>query len=135
MPEDELSTHHTSSYVADTIGELMNQCMGQFQISLKKKLGIGVNQNQPKMVALNQAMRISLETEIDHPQFMRVEFRTMENKLFYLETTIEKVDFIMEESPGVVKNKDINVDELIENQKKEDNGPVSRSQNKSMKSS
>jgi CheY-specific phosphatase CheX len=117
MPEDELATHHTSSEVADTIGELMNQCIGQFQISLKKQLGLGVTQNQPKMVALNQAMKISLETEIDKPLFMRVEFRTQENKLFYLETTFEKVDFLMEKKPDVIKEKDIDVDDIIESHK------------------
>lgn len=116
MPEEELSNHHTSSEVADTIGELMNQCVGQFQISLRKFLGLSVNQNQPKMVALNQAMKISLETEIDKPLFMRVEFRTQENKLFYLEVTFEKVDFIMEKKPEILKEKDINVDELLETQ-------------------
>ncbi len=110
MPEEELANHHTSSEVADTIGELMNQCVGKFQVMLKKELGIGVNQNQPKMVALNQAMKISLETEIDKPLFMRVEFRTQENRLFYLEITFEKVDFIMEKTPDVVDENDTDVD-------------------------
>ncbi len=113
MPEEELATHHTSREVADTMGELMNQCIGQFQVSLKKELGLGVNQNQPKMVVLNQAMRIALETEIDKPLFMRVEFRTQENKLFYLETTFEKVDFIMEKKPDVLREKDVNVEEIL----------------------
>ncbi len=116
MPEDELANHHTSSEVADTIGELMNQCVGKFQVMLKKELGIGVNQNQPKMVALNQAMKISLETEIDKPLFMRVEFRTQENRLFYLETTFEKVDFIMQKTPEVVNEKEaeVDIDKLLE---------------------
>ncbi|GAB6161519.1 DUF3334 family protein [Desulfothermus naphthae] len=122
MPEEELTNHHTSSEVADTIGELMNQCIGQFQVALKKEIGIGVNQNQPKMVALTQAMRISLETEIDKPEFMRVEFRTSENKLFYLETTFEKVDFIMEKTPEVVREQELDVDHLIEYQNKENRG-------------
>ncbi len=116
MPEEELANHHTSSQVADTIGELMNQCVGKFQVMLKKELGIGVNQNQPKMVALNQAMKISLETEIDKPLFMRVEFRTQENRLFYLETTFEKVDFIMQKTPEVVNEKeaDVDIEKLLE---------------------
>ena len=122
MPEEELANHHTSSEVADTIGELMNQCIGQFQIALKREIGIGVNQNQPRMVALTQAMRISLETEIDKPEFMRVEFRTSENKLFYVETTFEKVDFVMEKTPDVVREQEVDVDNLIEDQKKENGG-------------
>ena len=122
MPEEELANHPTSSEVADTIGELMNQCIGQFQVALKKSIGIGVNQNQPRMVALTQAMRISLETEIDKPEFMRVEFRTSENKLFYVETTFEKVDFVMEKTPDVVREQEVDVDNLIEDQKKENGG-------------
>jgi hypothetical protein len=41
-------------------------------------------------------MKISLETEVDRPQFRRVEFRTAANQLFYLETTLEKVEFVLD---------------------------------------
>lgn len=118
IPEDELTNNHASQEVADTIGELLNQCVGQFQINLKKELGLSVTQNQPRMVALTQSMKISLETEIDKPQFMRVEFRTHGNNLFYLETTFEKVDFLVERLPKPKESHDIDVDELLENREK-----------------
>ena len=96
MPEEELARYHTSPDVADAMGELMNQSVGKFQVMLKNEVGVGVTINQPKMVALNQAMKISLETEVDRPQFRRVEFRTAANHLFYLETTLEKVEFVLD---------------------------------------
>jgi chemotaxis protein CheY-P-specific phosphatase CheC len=96
IPEKELASYHTSQEVADAMGELMNQSVGRFQVDLKKQIGIGVNQSQPKMVALNQAMRIALEAEVDRPQYRRVEFRTNHNNLFYVEITTEKVEFIVD---------------------------------------
>ncbi len=118
IPESELTNNHTSPEVADTIGELLNQCIGQFQINLRKELGLSVTQNQPRMVTLTQSMRISLETEIDKPQFMRVEFRTQGNNLFYLETTFEKVEFVMERTPKPKQTDCVDVDELLENKNK-----------------
>ncbi len=113
IPEEELSVSYVSSEVADTMGELMNQSVGKFQRLLKSEFGISVTQNQPKMVSLNQPMRISLEAEVERPQYMRVEFRTQDNNLFYLETTFEKVEFIVVERPQKTHT-ELDIDELIE---------------------
>lgn len=95
IPEEELASDHSASEVADSMGELMNQSVGRFQTMLRQQVGIGVNQNQPKMIALNQPMRISLEAEVDKPQYRRVEFRTWGNQLFYVEITMEKAEFVL----------------------------------------
>jgi CheY-specific phosphatase CheX len=95
MPEDELAKDHTSVEVGDSMGELMNQSIGKFRVLLEQQIGVCVNQNQPKMIALSQAMRISLEAEVEKPQYRRVEFRTAGNHRFYLEMITEKADFIM----------------------------------------
>lgn len=94
MPEEELANHHTSNEVADAMGELMNQSIGKFRQLIKNAVGVGVNQTQPRMVALNQAMKLSLEADLDRPQFRRVEMKTQGQKFFYLEITLEKVEFI-----------------------------------------
>ncbi len=94
MPEEDLAVNHTSNEVADAMGELMNQCIGKFRQMLKNAVGVGVNQTQPKMVALNQAMKLTLEADLDRPQFRRVEMKTGGQKFFYLEITLEKVEFI-----------------------------------------
>ena len=98
MPDDELAKDHSAPEVADSMGELMNQSVGRFQTVLRQQVGVGVSQNQPKMIALNQPMRISLEAEVDKPQFRRVEFRTRDNQLFYVEITMEKVEFVLQQS-------------------------------------
>ncbi|WP_028574481.1 DUF3334 family protein [Desulfonatronovibrio hydrogenovorans] len=97
MPKEDLARHHTSNEVADAMGELMNQCIGKFRQLLKNAVGVGVNQTQPKMVALNQAMKLSLEADLDRPQFRRVEMKTQDHKFFYLEITLEKVEFIYQD--------------------------------------
>ena len=104
MPEEELAKHHTSNEVADAMGELLNQCIGKFRQLIKNAVGVGVNQTQPKMVALNQAMKLSLEADLDKPQFRRVEFKTEGQKFFYLEMTLEKVDFIYQDSSEIVRH-------------------------------
>ncbi len=117
MPEDELATHHSSVEVADTMGELMNQSIGKFQVMVKNQIGVGLSQNQPKMVALNQAMRIALETEVDKPQHRRVEFRTVENHCFYVESTTEKVEFI-NSSFEDMDSSEIDPEQIMDNEKK-----------------
>ncbi len=117
MPEDELATHHNSLEVADTMGELMNQSIGKFQVMVKNQIGVGVNQNQPKMIALNQAMRIALETEVDKPQHRRVEFRTGENNCFYVESTTEKVEFINSSFENLNAS-ELDPEEIMDNEKR-----------------
>jgi len=117
MPEEELASHHTSLEVADTMGELMNQSIGRFQVMVKKQIGVGVNQNQPKMIALNQAMRIALETEVDKPQHRRVEFRTGENNCFYMESTTEKVEFINNSFESMNSHEEVDPEDILYKEK------------------
>ncbi|MEA1967135.1 MAG: DUF3334 family protein [Thermodesulfobacteriota bacterium] len=93
MPEDELSILHTSDDVADVLGELMNQTMGHFQTDLRHELHVSVNQNQPKMLVINKDIHISIDTQIDNPQYRRVSFETERHRPFYLELGIEKTIF------------------------------------------
>ncbi|WP_045216871.1 DUF3334 family protein [Desulfonatronovibrio magnus] len=114
MPEDDLAKHHTSNEVADAMGELLNQSIGKFRQLLKNAVGVGVNQTQPKMVALNQAMKLSLEADLDRPQYRRVEFKTEGQKFFYLEITLEKVDFIYQFGQSGAENNEEEVSESPE---------------------
>ena len=95
MPEDELSILHTSDDVADVLGELMNQTMGHFQTDLRHELHVSINQNQPKpkMLVINKDIHISIDTQIDNPQYRRVSFETERHRPFYLELGIEKTIF------------------------------------------
>lgn len=93
IPEDELSILHTSDDVANVLGELMNQAMGHFQTGLKQALHVSITQNQPKMLVINKDISISIDTQIDDPQFRRVSFETEQHRPFYLELGIEKTTF------------------------------------------
>ena len=94
MPEDELASNYTSSDVSDSLGELMNQSMGQFGVALRKSLNLTVKQNQPKMLIINQALLISINAQIDRAQYRKVSFETANYRPFYLEACLEKVDII-----------------------------------------
>ncbi|WP_434360636.1 DUF3334 family protein [Parasalinivibrio latis] len=94
MPMEELATLHTSDEVADTLGELMNQIVGDFTSKVRHSLQTSITQSQPKMIALNKNITVSVDSNIDRPQARRVTFSTAKNNIFYLELAMEKTEFI-----------------------------------------
>ncbi|MEL0609126.1 DUF3334 family protein [Vibrio echinoideorum] len=94
MPEDELAVLHTSDEVGDVLGELMNQLVGDFTNKIRKELQTNITQNQPKMLALNKQVNLSVDTNLDRPQARRVTFSTENNNIFYLELAMDKTEFI-----------------------------------------
>lgn len=129
MPEDELAKLHTSDEVGDSLAELMNQIIGDFQVELKKEFRVSVNQSQPKMLALTKELMISINTQIDKPQSRKVSFETASHKLFYLEMSMEKTEFL--ELMPFEKDEDQDLDKLFDNHnippKKEQKKPDSNS--------
>ena len=93
IPQDELSILHTSDDVANVLGELMNQTMGHFQTDLRNELHVTVKQNQPKMLVVSKDISISIDAQIEDPQYRRVSFETEKHKPFFLELGIEKTEF------------------------------------------
>ncbi len=119
MPKNELASHHTSDEVGDTLGELMNQIIGDFQAELEQEMLISVNQSQPKMLAINKEVLLSISANIERPQARKVAFKTSEGNIFYLEMAMEKTEFIeLQEFERAAKQ---NPDEII-NQTKSENG-------------
>ncbi|MGX9415923.1 DUF3334 family protein [Vibrio sp. WJH972] len=94
MPEEELAIAHTSDEVGDVLGELMNQLVGDFTNKIRKDLQTNITQNQPKMLALNKQVNLSVDTNLDRPQARRVTFSTEANNIFYLELAMDKTEFI-----------------------------------------
>ena len=94
MPEEELAILHTSDEVGDVLGELMNQLVGDFTSKIRKELKTNITQNQPKMLAINKQVLISVDTNLDRPQARRVTFTTENNNIFYLELAMDKTEFI-----------------------------------------
>lgn len=117
IPQDDLAIHHSADEVADVLGELMNQVVGDFTSKIRRELRISITQNQPKMLALNKQVLLSVDTNLDRPQARRVSFTTEKNNIFYLELAMDKTEFIQLEE--FVQHDDVDPDTIIENAKKE----------------
>lgn len=94
MPKDELAHSHTSDEVANVMGELMNQVLGDFTSKVRRELQTHITQNQPKMLVLNKQVVLSVDANLDKPESRRVTFYTGRNHIFYLELAIDKTEFI-----------------------------------------
>lgn len=117
MPENELATLYTSDDVANTLGELMNQIIGSFQVNFKKEFQITVNQNQPKMLVINKELVVAINAKIENAQVRKVSFHTENYKPFYLETSMERTEFL--ELYPMIREEELNPDEIMEQAKKE----------------
>ena len=94
IPDSELATMHTSDEVANVMGELMNQILGDFTGKVGKELQTSINQNQPKMLTINKQVNVSIDTQLDRPQMRRVSFFTAQHNIFYLELAMDKTEFM-----------------------------------------
>ncbi|MDV6250839.1 DUF3334 family protein [Vibrio sp. EA2] len=112
MPEEELAISHTSDEVADVLGELMNQLVGDFTNKIRKELQTNITQNQPKMLSLNKQVILQVDTNLDRPQARRVTFSTTNNNIFYLELAMDKTEFIQLEEFEIAE--DENPDDILE---------------------
>ncbi|OBU20325.1 DUF3334 family protein [Photobacterium aquimaris] len=96
--DTDLAIHHTADDVANILGELMNQVVGDFTGKIGRELNISITQNQPKMLALHKQIILSVDTNLDRPQVRRVSFTTSNNNIFYLELAMDKTEFIQLEA-------------------------------------
>lgn len=94
MSKDELARSHTSDEVSNVMGELMNQIVGDFTSKVARELQTHITQNQPKMLALNKQVMLSVDTNLDKPEARRVTFYTGRNNIFYLELAMDRTEFI-----------------------------------------
>ncbi|MCL2345390.1 MAG: DUF3334 family protein [Desulfobulbus sp.] len=94
MAKSDLASSHTSDEVANVMGELMNQIVGDFTGKVARELQTHITQNQPKMLALNKQVMLSVDTNLDKPEARRVTFYTGRNNIFYLELAIDRTEFI-----------------------------------------
>lgn len=94
MAKEGLATSHTSDEVGNVMGELMNQIVGDFTGKVARELQTHITQNQPKMLALNKQVMLSVDTNLDKPESRRVTFYTGRNNIFYLELAMDRTEFI-----------------------------------------
>lgn len=94
MAKEDLANSYTSDEVSNVMGELMNQIVGDFTGKVGRELQTHITQNQPKMLALNKQVMLSVDTNLDQPEARRVTFFTGRNNIFYLELAIDRTEFI-----------------------------------------
>ncbi|UJF20991.1 DUF3334 family protein [Shewanella sp. OMA3-2] len=127
MPENELAFSHTSDDVANVMGELMNQMLGDFISKVSKELQTSISQSQPKMLTLNKELTISVDTNLDNAVARRVSFKTQNNHIFYLEFAMDKTEFIR--SHDFEMDEEFDPDALIETHRKQHDETASKSAN------
>ncbi len=91
IPEDELIDEYSSNEVLDSIGEIVNQIMGNFMKNMGEAFELSANCGQPKVIALNSSITLSIDS--DHSENRRISFN-IENHHFLFELAMEKSDFI-----------------------------------------
>lgn len=94
MSQADLANSYTSDEVANVMGELMNQVVGDFTGKVRRELQTHITQNQPKMLVLNQQVVLSVDANLDKPEARRVTFYTASNHIFYLELAIDRTEFV-----------------------------------------
>ncbi|TSE35602.1 DUF3334 family protein [Tepidimonas charontis] len=94
LPEQELATAYTSDEVANMMGELLNQALGDFTSKIRRELQTHISHSQPKMVVLNRQVVLSVDAHLDQPEARRVTFYTARNHIFYLELAIDRTEFV-----------------------------------------
>ncbi|MDR3299025.1 MAG: DUF3334 family protein [Candidatus Accumulibacter sp.] len=94
IPKDGLASSFTSDEVANVMGELMNQIVGDFTSKIGRELQTHITQNQPKMLVINRQVILSVDANLDQPEARRVTFYTGNNNIFYLELAIDRTEFI-----------------------------------------
>ena len=94
MSKSDLASAYTSDEVANVMGELMNQVMGDFTSKVRRELQTQITQNQPKMLVLSKQVALSVDANLDNPECRRVTFYTDRNNIFYLELAIDRTEFI-----------------------------------------
>lgn len=111
FPQEELAISYTSDEVGNVMGELMNQIVGRFSKKVGRDLQTHISQSQPKMLALNMPIFLSIDTNLDNPEMRRVTFFTEKNNIFYMELAMDRTEFIKIHD-GVMLE-EVDPDELI----------------------
>lgn len=111
LSQADLAISYTSDEVSNVMGELMNQMVGNFTSKVERELQTHLTQNQPKMVALNKQVTLSVDTNLDSPEARRVTFYTAGNNIFYLELAMDRTEFIR--ICAAQEQEELDPDELI----------------------
>ena len=93
LSDSDLVSNYTSEEVSNTLGELLNQMVGNFTSKISSTLHGLINQSQPKMLSLPHQVEISINMTLDRPEVSRITFFTAEGNVFYLELAMDNTEF------------------------------------------
>ena len=91
MPEEELAASISDPEVADTIGEITNQLMGQLVKSVEEAYDLNAYFGQPKALTLSSAITLSINDT--YTENRRLSFK-INNYTFRIEIAMENTKFI-----------------------------------------
>ncbi len=91
MPKNELASSISSPEVADSIGEITNQIMGQVIKDVEEKFDLNAVIGQPKALTLNSA--ITLVIDAYYAENRRLSFK-IGNYSFRIEIAMEHTEFV-----------------------------------------
>ena len=114
MAKEELAGSFTSDEVGNVMGELMNQIVGDVTGKIGRELQTHITQNQPKMLAINKQVMLSVDANLDQAEARRVTFYTGGNNIFYLELAIDRTEFIKlhDFDPNEIPDPDALIDQV-----------------------
>ena len=93
LPESDLSIDYTADDVVDTLGELINQVIGNARNRINQKYGLVSNNTQPKAISVNNSVTLSIETKPTVSDFFRRLSLTVDNEHFHIELALENTEF------------------------------------------
>lgn len=91
--ENEQAKNYTSEEVSNSLGELMNQILGNYTRLVSDELQSSIQQSQPKMLSVPRELQLSINVNLDNPKCSKVTFFTESKNVFYLEIAMDNVKF------------------------------------------
>ncbi len=113
LQENDLATNYTSEEVSNTLGELMNQMVGNFTSKISSELNGRIHQSQPKMLSLPHQVEISINMTLDHPEVSRITFFTAQSNVFYLELAMDHTEFKLARDVEAKEKKAMTPEEIM----------------------
>ncbi len=113
LQENDLATNYTSEEVSNTLGELMNQMVGNFTSKISSELNGRIHQSQPKMLSLPHQVEISINMTLDHPEVSRITFFTAQSNVFYLELAMDHTEFKLARDLEAKEKKAMTPEEIL----------------------
>ena len=113
LQENDLATNYTSEEVSNTLGELMNQMVGNFTSKISSELNGRIHQSQPKMLSLPHQVEISINMTLDHPEVSRITFFTAQSNVFYLELAMDHTEFKLARDVDAKEKKAMTPEEIM----------------------